>query len=92
MSSPCAKRPSIDNYVATADPVVIRLPSTTSRYLLQVREAVDATIAVQPANRELWTLRAGSTLSEERLALDAELVLEVSTTAGSTVEVWSWGE
>lgn len=85
-----AAGPVIENWVAGADPIVVTLPKTTSRYMLRVREAVDATIALDAVPAQLWTLKAGEYYAEEDLCLPGTLKLQVSVAAGSTLEVWRW--
>lgn len=86
----CAASPTIRNYLATADPVAVTIDRQVVRYMLRVRESVDATINLPSDPAALFTLKAGEVLSEERLALRNEVELRVSVTAGSTVEVWTW--
>lgn len=85
-----ARTPTIDNWVASADPIHVVLPKATARYMLRIREPVDATVALWEQPAKLWTLKAAETYSEENLCLDVPLELAVNVAAGSTLEVWRW--
>lgn len=90
----CKRRTSIANVpIAAGGSVELTIPSTAAEYTIRVDDGTGAGVAWSLAVRgapAVMHFDAGATWTEERLTLDAQLVLVVAAAPGSTVELVLW--
>lgn len=92
MTSCCKRQAFIEAYtISTTERTKVTIPKATLEFALQVRTAVGVTIGLAPTVGDgYFSLAAGATYTEERLDLQADLVLYVQAASACTLEVWRW--
>jgi hypothetical protein len=81
----------------TGDPAgaEVTIPRTTAEYTVRCVDAagvpVAFTYACHGTEDHLFHLVAGESYTDDRLALDEDLVLVITSAAGSKVELLLWG-